>query len=60
MLLPTTRKEIMTLNDPYTLYCMQIGMENLGIFQNNVVFFLFWLFLILVEPLVQFQEQISI
>jgi hypothetical protein len=58
MILPTiTEEEIMSLNDPYILYCMQLGMENLGIFQNNVVFFLIWLFLILVEPLVQFQEQ---
>lgn len=40
MLLPTTREEeIMSLNDPYILYCMQLGMENLGIFQKNVVFY---------------------
>jgi hypothetical protein len=40
MLLPTTREEeIMSLNDLYILYCMQLGMENLGIFQDNVVFF---------------------
>jgi len=58
MLLPTTREEeIMSLNDPYILYYMQLKMENLGIFQNIVIFFKFWLFLILVEPLVQFQEQ---
>jgi len=45
MLLPTTREEeIMSLNDPYILYCMQLKMENLGIFQNIVVFFKFWLF----------------
>jgi hypothetical protein len=40
MFLPTIREEkIMSLNDPYILYCMQLGMENLDIFQNNVVFF---------------------
>lgn len=40
MFLPTIREEeIMSLNDPYILYCMQLGMENLEIFQN-IVFFL--------------------
>ncbi len=51
------RRRDHVFNDPCILYCMQLGMENLGIFQNNVVFFQFWLFLILVEPFVQFQEQ---
>jgi hypothetical protein len=32
MLLPNTREEeIMSLNDPHILYCMQLGMENLRI-----------------------------
>jgi hypothetical protein len=36
---------------------MQLGMEILGIFQNNDIFFLILVLKILVEPLVQFQEQ---
>jgi hypothetical protein len=46
MLLPTTREEeIISLNDPYILYCMQLGMENLGIFQDNVILLNFFIIL---------------
>lgn len=47
MFLPTIREEeIMSLNEPYILYCMQLGMENLEIFQNIVFFFNFGYFLL--------------